>query len=173
MATAALALTGSATFATASAAQAAPASCSWTRQGNDGTEYVRDGNGNLLIAGWIEQQYDYCGNTRAVFYWNSGFRTSGHPGITGAWVRSINQSYDSLGTWSDSGGFVGSLAGTSVPTATMPVHAGGTDSWTGEADLHITYSNGATRDCWAWSETHNYHTGSTIAGGVRNGTCSL
>ncbi|MEY9967056.1 hypothetical protein ABIA33_005121 [Streptacidiphilus sp. MAP12-16] len=168
-----LALGGGVTITATGAAHAAPTSCSWTREGNDGTEYVRDGNGNLLIAGWIEQQYDYCGSTRAVFYWNNSFRTTGHPGITGAWVHAINQSYDDLGTGSDSGGFVGSSAGASVPTASIGVHAGGTNSWTGESDLRVTYSNGAVRDCTAWSDTHDYHTGNTIAGGVRNGTCSL
>jgi hypothetical protein len=174
MAAAALALAGGATVTTSAAAHAAPRSCVWTSESTDGTESVRDGNGTVVVAGWIDQQYDYCGNTRAVFVWNNAFRTTGHPGITGAWVRAINQSYDNLGTWSDSGKTpVGSLAGPAVATASIGVHAGGTDSWTGESILHITYANGQARDCVAWSTTHDYHTGGTIAGGVRNGTCQL
>ncbi|MEU5536283.1 hypothetical protein [Streptomyces sp. NPDC020362] len=164
MTAAALAFAGGATVATTGTAHAvSPAGCSWTRQGNDGTEYVKDGNGNWLIVGWIEQQYDYCGNTRAVFNWNNNFRTTAHPGITGAWVTAMDQSWEDLGTWTSSGQ-VGSLAGPSVPSPSIGVHTNGVDGWTSESRLHITYSNGVVKDCWAYSDTHDYHSGNTISG---------
>ncbi|GAA2813863.1 hypothetical protein GCM10010441_43240 [Kitasatospora paracochleata] len=144
--------------------------CSWTGEGSVADEWVQDGNGTWVKAGFVTVEYDYCGNTRSTFTWYNSFRTTAHPGITGAWVRTWIQ-----GTlWSNDGrssATVGSLDGPSVSSPSIYVHANNEDSWYAASLLHITYSNGKAKDCAAYSGTWNFHTGQQTSG-AQNGSCS-
>ena len=147
----------------------------WTNEGAYGTVSVVDGNGNTVTAGTVDEQYDYCGHIRAAFFWNPTFRTTAHPsdgvhpGINGAWVNAINQSYTDLGANTGSG-FVGSLAGPAVPSPVWAYNADGSEEWSAGANLKIVYSNGETVTCLAWSQTWDYSSGKPI-NGVNNKTC--
>ncbi|MEU7164403.1 hypothetical protein AB0A70_07125 [Streptomyces morookaense] len=154
-------------MAGAPAAHAAPAGCHWADMGGSGTVYVVDGRGSKLTAGHVYQQFDYCGNTRARFVWDNWFRTTGHPGITGAWVRVYDNSY-SDGRYRDSGEY-GSTSGPEVTTNPISVHSWGDNAWTGEADVRVTH-NGGTSKCIALSSTWDYHVGNAIEAPT-TGTC--
>ncbi|MFI6449693.1 hypothetical protein [Kitasatospora sp. NPDC050543] len=137
---------------TSAAHAATPHSCPWTQEGASGAVRVQG-----MPIGYVDQEFDYCGHSRAVFRWDTWFRTNGHPGITGAWVTAVDQ-----GLWTQTtvqNGPVGSLDSSSVSTKPVGVHTNGEDSWIGEAKVRITFTNRGPIDCWGYSGTWNYHDG--------------
>ncbi|MGW7002615.1 hypothetical protein ACWGCW_07260 [Streptomyces sp. NPDC054933] len=151
----------------APAAHAAAMSCHWVDEGDSGVVKVQDSNGSQLIAGRVYQQFDYCGNSRARFVWDNWFRTTAHPGITGAWVDVLDIGDDGRGR--DSGEY-GSSSYPEVTTNPISVHSWGDNAWYGVANLRVTYGNGAVARCSAYSSTWDYHYG-RATNGAQPGVC--
>jgi hypothetical protein len=150
---------GSASATTSTIAH--PATCGvYVNEGSYGTVSVVDGNGNTVVAGTVDEQYDYCDHARAAFFWNPTFRTTSHPGISGAWVNVYQDSAFYPGNYGSSG-FIGSLSGTSVASPWTAADAEG-EEWAGGATLEIKYSSGTTVSCWPRSQWWDYHNGNPV-----------
>jgi len=132
-----------------------------TEEGSAASVEAQGSNLAYVFVGTIYQEYDYCGSVRAVFNWDPAFRTSSHPGITGAWATS--NLFATFGGDSSTSGQVGSLAGTQVISPSMPVHAGGTDAWYSTVLVHLTFATGGAPTCKATGATWDYHAGKQTA----------